>query len=264
DAVSTYTDRMTEAIRRSNVEMRRAAGGAAAGLKQEFGQFILEQGGVDAFSPEQLQSLVAVYRERREQLAQLESLQQKSQSSASTARTAQASASDQWLASLNEQYGDLLANQEREIALYSEIGRSAAMAYDLATGSLSSLSEAQKQDLQQGAESLVFLDDHRAIAGVRDTVREEHANKQVERFSEMEQFGIQAARNIQSELGQGLYDVLGGQFDGIADRFSDMLRRMTAELMASQLLNALGQWAQGYTGAGAGFVNAFGNAMGGG
>lgn len=49
-------------------------------------------------------------------------------------------------------------------------------------------------------------------------------------------FAEQAQRNMQSWLGDSLYKGLSGSFDGIADAFSDMLKRMVAEMMASQIL----------------------------
>lgn len=56
---------------------------------------------------------------------------------------------------------------------------------------------------------------------------------------EMGQFMIQAARNIQDELGSGLKDIMGGNFDDIEDRFVDMLDTMVAEALAAQLGKAL-------------------------
>lgn len=53
---------------------------------------------------------------------------------------------------------------------------------------------------------------------------------------EMTVFAEQAQRNMQSWLGDSLYNGLSGKFDGIADAFSDMLKRMVAEMMASQIL----------------------------
>ncbi|MGY0634395.1 hypothetical protein [Luteimonas sp. A478] len=57
---------------------------------------------------------------------------------------------------------------------------------------------------------------------------------------EMTVFAEQAARNIQSFLGDATYDLLDGNFRDIADSFSDMIKRMMAELAASKLLEALG------------------------
>ena len=53
---------------------------------------------------------------------------------------------------------------------------------------------------------------------------------------EMTVFAEQAQRNMQSWLGDSLYNGLSGKFDGIADAFSDMLKRMVAEMMSSKIL----------------------------
>ena len=60
-----------------------------------------------------------------------------------------------------------------------------------------------------------------------------HAEKVAD---EMTVFAEQAQRNMQSWLGDSLYKGLSGSFDGIADAFSDMLKRMVAEMMASKIL----------------------------
>lgn len=52
---------------------------------------------------------------------------------------------------------------------------------------------------------------------------------------DMDEFAKQGARNIQSSLGDGIYSVLTGKFDNIGLKFADMLARMGADLMASQL-----------------------------
>jgi hypothetical protein len=57
--------------------------------------------------------------------------------------------------------------------------------------------------------------------------------------SQMSQFAISAARNIQSVLGDGIYNVLSGKFDDIGKSFLDMLNRMTADLLSSQLAQLL-------------------------
>src|SRR5690606_27759842 len=80
---------------------------------------------------------------------------------------------------------------------------------------------------------------------------------------EMTAFADQAARNIQSTLGDSLYDALDGNFKGIADSFSDMIKRMLAEAAAAKLLEGLAGWATGYTGAGSSWINAIGSGLSG-
>lgn len=56
---------------------------------------------------------------------------------------------------------------------------------------------------------------------------------------QMSQFAISAARNIQGVLGDGIYNILSGKFDDIAGSFLNMINRMVADLMSSQLSQLL-------------------------
>lgn len=57
--------------------------------------------------------------------------------------------------------------------------------------------------------------------------------------SEMGQFAIQAARNIQTSLGDGLYNILSGNFDDIGTKFYDTLLKMAADAASVNLSKAL-------------------------
>jgi len=58
------------------------------------------------------------------------------------------------------------------------------------------------------------------------------ANQTVDQMS---QFAVQAARNIESTLGNTLYSALKGTFDNTGKAFADMILKMAADLMASQI-----------------------------
>lgn len=58
-------------------------------------------------------------------------------------------------------------------------------------------------------------------------------------MSTIDQFTIQAARNIESHLGDGLFNILKGNFDNIGQAFGDMVLRMAAEAAAANLAGAL-------------------------
>lgn len=179
---------------------------------------------------------------------------------------AQVSDADEHLSRLNEGYADQVLSLERQIALHGEVGRSAAMAYDLANGSLSHLAQSQKDYLQGLSEWLDWLDDTAAIEGVWAETAKEHgkyADDAKNQLKGMEAYADQAARNMQSALGDNLYNILDGKFSGIADSFGDMLKRMAAELMASQIWQALGSALAGYGGQGGwgNFIRGVGGAM---
>ena len=75
-----------------------------------------------------------------------------------------------------------------------------------------------------------------------DNIKEESrkATKSVQGdLSDISQFALQAARNIESTLGNTLYNTLKGNFNNIGSAFGDMLTRMSAELMASQVAKFL-------------------------
>lgn len=178
----------------------------------------------------------------------------------------EATAGDLYLERLNESYADQVISLERQIALHGELGRAAAMAYDLANGALSGLAQAQKDFLQESAEWLDFLDDMAALEQVWEEEAKRHAKyteDAKQRLSGMEVFADQAARNMQTALGDSLYNVLDGKFDSIADSFGNMLKRMAAELMASEIWRALGTALSGATGDGwwGNFARSVGGAM---
>lgn len=58
-------------------------------------------------------------------------------------------------------------------------------------------------------------------------------------FERMTEFGIQAARNIQSAFGDFFFAAMRNDFDGLLESWERTLQRMVAELMASQLTQFL-------------------------
>lgn len=82
-----------------------------------------------------------------------------------------------------------------------------------------------------------------------------------EGLNDLTQFALQGARNIQSYLGDGLYQAVTGKFEGIANAFFDMLARMTTQAAAAKLGEALfGNFGQ--TNQIGGLVGMIGGAMG--
>ncbi|MFY2060251.1 tape measure protein [Achromobacter xylosoxidans] len=83
-----------------------------------------------------------------------------------------------------------------------------------------------------------------------------------EGLSDLTQFAIQGARNIQSYLGDGLYQAVTGKFEGIGNAFLDMLTRMATQAASAKLGEALfGNF--GSTNQIGGLVGALGGAIGG-
>jgi hypothetical protein len=69
-------------------------------------------------------------------------------------------------------------------------------------------------------------------------------------FQSLEQFADQAARNMQDIFAEFLFDPFEDGLKGMLNAFSDMVRRMIAELIAAQLLTALFGFFGGAAGAG--------------
>jgi len=151
---------------------------------------------------------------------------------------------------LAERYADLEASQRREIELYGQTGRAAQLAYDLAHGALQQFSETQKAVLLEQAAWLDQLDEIAVHEEAVAQIRADHAKAVTEQVDRMTVYAEQAGRNIQTALGDSLYDILDGRFSDIGDSFANMLKRMVAELAASQLLNVLGGAMAGYGGTG--------------
>lgn len=161
---------------------------------------------------------------------------------------------------------EMLAGMEKEIALYGAVGREAQTAYDIAHGALARYDEKQKAALLEASKWLDWLDEMKDIEQAWGDIANEvegAAEKAQGATDRMSTFAEQAGRNIQSYLGDATYNLLDGKYDDIADSFSDMLKRMLAELAASQLLEMLGGAMSGYGGQGAwgNFIRGVGGAM---
>jgi len=83
-------------------------------------------------------------------------------------------------------------------------------------------------------------------------------------------FAEQMEKNIQDQLGQGLYNVMDGKFKGIGKSFTDMLKKMAAEAAAANLAKAMfgsgsggggGFWGSLITGGAALYANATGTGL---
>lgn len=152
-----------------------------------------------------------------------------------------------------ETYNDLIAAQERQIALFGNSSKAAEVAYDAMHGALAKYTDAQKDALQQNAAWLDWLDEMADIQKAWDDgakAHEEYAKKAGTQFDALAATADQAARNIQSYLGDSMFNILDGKFTDIGDSFEQMIKRMLSELAASQLLSVLGTAMSGYTGSG--------------
>jgi hypothetical protein len=58
-------------------------------------------------------------------------------------------------------------------------------------------------------------------------------------FDDMTEFSKQAARNIQDNFAENLFDLMQGEFDNLGSRFKAMLDRMVADALAARLAEAV-------------------------
>jgi hypothetical protein len=80
-----------------------------------------------------------------------------------------------------------------------------------------------------------FIDAERRLQEELD----ESLQKQSNYYKMIEEFGRQAARNIQSAFADFLFDPFKDGIAGMADNFALILRRMAAEAAAAQILNSM-------------------------
>jgi hypothetical protein len=120
-----------------------------------------------------------------------------------------------------EEFDKLAEGLERERDLYGEVSRAEAMRFEIASGNLTHLTAEQARYLLLLSEELDALD----AAARAEKERAEELKKQEKVF---EEFGLQAARNIQ--------DALVDAFMGVESNWSETLNRMALELATSQLL----------------------------
>lgn len=155
---------------------------------------------------------------------------------------------------LNDQYADLIASQQREIALFGETTDAARVRYDTEFGALAGLSEAKKQQLIQNAEWQDQLDDTAALEQVWADAAAEHTQQVIDSWSkatdEMSVYAEEAGRNMQDAFADFLFDPFEDGLDGMLKGFGDILRRMAAEMIASQVFDAIGAWGKENTGSG--------------
>lgn len=168
----------------------------------------------------------------------------------SSARRAQVSEEQKEAERLLQQYQSAEASLARQIALHGTVGREAAMAYDTAYGSLRNFTDAQKASLIEAARWSDWLDEMAAFDSITDKISEEQAKVVSNTMGAMDQYAIQAARNMQTHFADFLFDPMKNGFKGMADGFAETLRRMAAEAAASQLFKQLGTWGTANKGSG--------------
>lgn len=144
-------------------------------------------------------------------------------------------------------------NMRRQIALFGVTGEAAKVYYETQRGNLADLDLWQQNRLLTLGYELDFL-----------KKREEEEQKAEEgrkaRIAQIEEFGKQAARNMQTYLADFFFDPLDAGIKGTLKKGLDMLRRLASEALASAALKAL---FGGFAGSSNTFVAALGSTFAG-
>lgn len=212
------------------------------------------------------------------------------------AATAKATAAAQNAAKQLQQQGEsIIADLQRQVALYGETSTAAQYRYDLERGALAALDPAHKAliqhyadqvgaldrqqsqwdelvrsanelvDLREEIDQLSFdvIDERQFIAGIariqdafkNDLIDEAEMKAMFDRIgqsfnesfvvnavdgvNEINQFAVQAARNIQDAFADFLFSPFEKGLDGMAEAFAKTMARMAANLAAQSALKAL-------------------------
>lgn len=153
---------------------------------------------------------------------------------------------------LLDTYGDLVASQLEQIALFGATTEAARVRYATEHGDLKDLSQAQKDVLISNAEYQDQLADTAALEEVWADAAQEQTDRVIASWNsatdELSVFAEQAGRNMQDAFADFLFDPFEEGLDGMLEGFADILQRMMAEWLASQLFNSMGEWGKANSG----------------
>lgn len=170
---------------------------------------------------------------------------------------------------LQQAYESLNESLHRQIELFGDSSHAAALNYEIQHGALQGLDEDLQKILQEQAQWADFQNEMAAIEQVWADSAEaakDYKDNATEAFNSMEEFGLQAARNLQTAFADFLFDPLEDGIKGMLRNFIDVIRRMAAEAAAASILESLGGSAKAAAGGGTdlwsqllrGFSGAFG------
>jgi hypothetical protein len=214
--------------------------------------------------------------EQRQKAAEWEAKLQASWSESAKKQKTAAVEQDKSAKKLQDAYKSTNDQLERQIALFDDSSELGRVNYEIQAGGLKGIDSAAQAAIRSSASLLDMLgniDEAESIMG-------ESAQKFAEAFDGM--FGIdddtsssveqtfgqwstyadQAARNMQDAFADFLFDPFSEGVGGMVQGFAKALQKMAAQAAASQIFQMIGSWASGYSGAGAGWVNAIGTAIG--
>jgi len=185
------------------------------------------------------------------------SIAKSSASSAASTRTRKVDITDEQKAAqaLSKNYESITAQLERQIALSGDNSQLGRINYEISSGNLQGLGQGQQDSLRNLASVVDIEDDYKAIYGGMDALQV----KSKETTDVLSQYGVQAARNMQSAFADFLFDPFSDGLGGMVKGFGEALTRMAAEAASAEIFKMIGQAASNYQGGGSTWVNAIGS-----
>ncbi|MDO8908753.1 MAG: hypothetical protein Q7W55_09680 [Pseudohongiella sp.] len=135
-------------------------------------------------------------------------------------------------AELNRLYLHSEESMRRQIELFGKESETALMFYELQHGSLKELNEEQQERLLGLAHEFEQMKE----LSEQENIRRAELEKQADQITE---FGSQAARNIQTQFADYLFDPFDDGVKGMLKNFGNMIRRMSVEVASAKALNFL-------------------------
>lgn len=168
---------------------------------------------------------------------------------------------DKAAVALLRNYTSITEQLERQIALTGDNTNLGRINYDITNGNLKGLGADEQARLRNLAQTEDSLSDFEAIYGSSYATITAITKESTDL---MAQYGIQAARNIQTSFADFLFDPFADGLGGMVEGFAKSLQRMAAEAASAKVFQTIGSFASGYTGAGSGLINSIGSLIAGG
>lgn len=214
--------------------------------------------------------------EQRQKAAEWEAKLQASWSESAKKQKAAATEQDKSAKKLQDSYRSTNDQLERQIALFDDSSELGRVNYEIQAGGLKGIDSAAQAAIRSSASLLDMLgniDEAESIMGESAQkfadafdgmfgIDDDTSSSVEQTFGQWSTYADQAARNMQDAFADFLFDPFSEGVGGMVQGFAKALQKMAAQAAASQIFQMIGSWASGYSGAGAGWVNAIGTAIG--
>jgi hypothetical protein len=214
--------------------------------------------------------------EQRQKAAEWEAKLQASWSESAKKQKAAETEQDKSAKKLQDSYRSTNDQLERQIALFDDSSELGRVNYEIQAGGLKGIDSAAQAAIRSSASLLDMLgniDEAESIMGESAQkfadafdgmfgIDDDTSSSVEQTFGQWSTYADQAARNMQDAFADFLFDPFSEGVGGMVQGFAKALQKMAAQAAASQIFQMIGSWASGYSGAGAGWVNAIGTAIG--